>query len=159
MKAVVVKAESLYNVCDFEHALMLFTKGKKLAPDSEWLEAGVLKCKKTILNKINDEDVFFFPGSKHFMDHLRKQGDNSVDNFLNDVDTERNWKKTCTLVSLNNKKEWVRRDDKNNKTDKRAVKNTRKSNKQDRMKIDKDYLKQLEKTLLPLSGSVKDVVR
>merc|ERR1711892_1089877 len=84
VKAIIVKAESLYNVCDFEHALVLFTKGRKLAPDSDGLQAGILKCKKTILNKVCDQDVFFFLGSKHFIDYLRKQGDDSVDVFIND---------------------------------------------------------------------------
>ena len=33
VKAVIAKAESLYNTCDFEHALVLFIRGQFLAPD------------------------------------------------------------------------------------------------------------------------------
>ena len=155
-----VKAESLYNLCDFEHALVLFTKGEKLAPDSDGIQAGILKCKKTILNKISDEDVFFFSGSKYFIDYLRKQGDKSIDSFISDDDSEKNWKKTFTLVSLSNKKGQAGEVEKKDKMDKRsAEKVTKRTNKQDRMKKDKEYLRELEKKLAPLSGSVKDVVR
>ena len=62
---------------------MLFIRGKFLAPDSSIAENGILKCKKTIINKISDEDVFFFSGSKYFFDHLRKEGTGSVDSYLN----------------------------------------------------------------------------
>ena len=98
VKAIMAKAESLYNLCDFEHALVLFTKGAKLAPDSDGIQAGILKCKNTILNKISDKDVFFFSGSKHFIDYLRKQGDTSIDSFINDDDTEE--EKTGRRLSL-----------------------------------------------------------
>ena len=161
VKAIIVKAESLYNICNFEHALALFTKGKKLAPDCDHLEAGVLKCKKTILNKIQDDDVFFFAGSKHFIDYLRKQGGNSVDVFLNDGFKEKKWKKSLTLVSLNTKKGNGGKKNKVNEPCSKKVpeKDQKRTKTQDRMKVDKDYLRNLEKKMAPLSGTRVDVTR
>ena len=76
--SIMVKAESLYNTCAFEHALLVFTKGIKLMPEMEELQAGVMKCKKTILSKVGGDNVFFFNGSKYFLDYLRKQGENAI---------------------------------------------------------------------------------
>ena len=71
VKATTVKAESLYNTCNFEHSLNIFTKGRKLAPDYERLHAGILKCRKTILDKVEDLAIFFLPDSQRFVDSLR----------------------------------------------------------------------------------------
>ena len=79
MKAIIAKAESLYNICDFEHAMILFTQGHYLAPDSSLVQTGIIKCKKTISNKLRDEDIFFFTGSKLFIDHLRREGKEGVE--------------------------------------------------------------------------------
>ena len=105
IKAMTVKAESLFNICEFEHALLLFTKARQQAPESERLESGLMKCNKTILNKLSDENVFFFTGSKRFIDHLRKEGENSVDDFINSDDSQKTWRNTCSLVSLCNKED------------------------------------------------------
>ena len=157
---MIAKAESLYNVCDFEHALVLFTKGRKLAPDSDGLQAGILKCKKTILNIVCDQDVFFFLGSKHFIDYLRKQGDDSVEVFINDDNSEKTWKKMFDLVSLGTKGRRASVVDRQDKIEKRKTgKDQKEPKKQDRMKKDKEYLRQLEKSLVPLSGLQKDGIR
>ena len=70
VKAILNKAESLYNISDFEHALVQFHKGKVrfinktiitsissfqfLVPDNLEFQAGILKCRKTILNCIKN---------------------------------------------------------------------------------------------------------
>ena len=36
----------------FEHALALFLRGLKIAPDLEGLQGGVTKCRKSILSKV-----------------------------------------------------------------------------------------------------------
>ena len=46
--AILVKGESLYNTCFFEHALVLFHRGKTLSPDNEDFRLGIQKCHKTI---------------------------------------------------------------------------------------------------------------
>ena len=112
LKAIVVKAESLYSTCQvwyimpppnththplfkFEHALALFLRGIRLAPDSTIMVMGITKCRKAILSKVQEQflfkwpmaisfflycqqvsekDVFFFPGSKNFIDFLRADG-------------------------------------------------------------------------------------
>jgi hypothetical protein len=83
VKAIIAKAESLYNICDFEDALLLFTRGQNLAPDSSLVQTGILKGKKTISNKLYDENIFFFTGSEYFIDHLRREGKDGVEAFLN----------------------------------------------------------------------------
>ena len=46
--ALLVKAEALYNQCFFEHGLILFHRGKSLAPENEQFRLGIQKCHKTI---------------------------------------------------------------------------------------------------------------
>ena len=62
--AILVKAEALYNTCFFEHALVLFHRGKNLAPDNEDFRLGIQKCHKTIQDTISDDSIFKIPGSQ-----------------------------------------------------------------------------------------------
>ena len=119
---------------------MLFIRGQFLAPDSSIVENGILKCKKTIINKISDEDVFFFSGSKYFFDHLRKEGTGSVDSYL-DGDVQ-SFRATTTLAAI---KQRSVKEKKKEKCEKQSA------NKTDRMKADKLFLKVLEKYMKPLS--------
>ena len=77
IRAIFNQAESLYSLSQFEHAMLQFHKGqvfkwtltlafvlnvmcfsiKLLIPENQDFEAGILKCKKTILNCITD-DIF-----------------------------------------------------------------------------------------------------
>lgn len=45
MAAQQVKAEALYNLCEFEHSLVAFCRGRRLAPDKESFSNGMVKCK------------------------------------------------------------------------------------------------------------------
>ena len=101
MKAIIAKAESLYNICDFEHALLLFMRGQYLAPDSSLVKTGILKCKKTISNKLCDEDIFFFTGSKYFIDHLRREGKEGVGEYLNGE--EQSFRAVSSLTAIKQK--------------------------------------------------------
>ena len=98
-KALIAKAEALYNICDFEHSLMLFIRGRRVAPDSSVAATGVSKSTKTILNKISHQDVFFFKNSKHFFDFLRKDGSESVEKFLKN---ENKFKYAVSLKTITN---------------------------------------------------------
>ena len=65
LKGLLIKAEALYNMSCFEHALVLFTKvgltrrggsersvqGQKISGEGEEAHEGGVKCRKTILNK------------------------------------------------------------------------------------------------------------
>ena len=99
VQATTVKAESLYNLCKFEHSLKIFTQGRQLAPDSEKLHAGILKCRKTILDKLEHPDIFFFPGSHTFVDSLQKGGVAAVDNFLNDQTSEKYYRSSPSMTN------------------------------------------------------------
>ena len=68
-----------------------------VSPDSVVAATGISKSKKTILNKTRQKEVFFFSGSKHVLDFLRKEGEGSVDSFLNDE----NKFKFCVAMKLN----------------------------------------------------------
>ncbi|XP_040574737.1 uncharacterized protein [Lepeophtheirus salmonis] len=59
LKAIFAKAESLYNTCKFEHALVLYHRGLKLAIDKNTFHLGIRKCCETILNCLaKDNSVF-----------------------------------------------------------------------------------------------------
>ena len=125
---------------------MLFIRGRFLAPDSNIVENGILKCSKTIGNKIKDQDVFFFSGSKYFFDYLRSEGNSAVDSYLNGAG--KSFRATTTLAAIK----------------RRSVKENYKGNvktgqRNDRLKADKKFLKQLEKSIAPLSCLERDPVR
>ena len=144
-----MKAESLYNICDFEHALVLFTRGQYLSQDSSLVQNGILKCKKTISNKICNENIFSFDGSTKFFNHLRKEGDGAVEAFINGENNS--FKAVSSLAAIKQK----------SKKGKERTESGKKKQvvKIDRMKADNMFLKNLEKTIKPLSGMTKDPVR
>ena len=144
-----MKAESLYNICDFEHALVLFTRGLHLAQDSSLVQNGILKCKKTISNKVCDLDIFSFHGSKKFLDHLRQEGEGAVDLFIS---REKQSFKTMSSLAAIKQTSVKLKENKDKRSTKQVARN-------DRMKADKMFLKNLEKTMIPLSGMTKDRVR
>ena len=57
VKAIFCKSEALYNMCNFEYALLGYLKGSRLVPDAEEFKLGHIKCKKTITNSLTN-DVF-----------------------------------------------------------------------------------------------------
>ena len=57
LKALFYKSEALYNLCNFEYALLGYLKGSRMAPDGEGFKLGHIKCKKTITNSLTN-DVF-----------------------------------------------------------------------------------------------------
>lgn len=134
-------------------------------PEADEIKSGVLKCRKTITNKasqvlngnlccsilfsnqIGGKDLFEFSGAKYFFDFLRRGGRNSVDNYLR-IDQKSTWKKSIFLVNLESR----RMIQENQALKMFGSKNLKKEVKvnQKRLKImkeDRDYLKQLEKTL------------
>ena len=67
VEAIWIKAESLYNNCDFEHAMAVFSRGLRISPGFEGFITGIAKCRKTIQNTLNKEDCFLpSPILQHF---------------------------------------------------------------------------------------------
>ena len=143
-----MKAESLYNICDFEHALVLFTRGQYLSPDSSLVKNGISKCRKTICNKINDEDIFSFPACAKFFDFLREEGEDAADSYINGE--KHTFKSASNLAAI--KQSFGKGKGRNERKNKKGRRN-------DRMKADKIFLQNLEKTMIPLSGMIKDKVK
>lgn len=75
VKAIYPKAEALYNTCQFEHALVLFHRGKRLSPDMEEFRLGVQKCKKTIQNSVGSPEVFKVRGARIIFRIFRRLAD------------------------------------------------------------------------------------
>ena len=71
IEAISIKAQSLFHTCDFEHAMVLFYKGLRLAPAHSGFKHGILQCKKTIQGAL-ETDIFQFPGTANHLDMLFK---------------------------------------------------------------------------------------
>ena len=69
-----MKADSLFNLCDFEHALVTYYKGKKLAPGNPKFEKGVDNCEETIRRLLDNKNVFQSVGTILFTERLAKMG-------------------------------------------------------------------------------------
>ena len=48
VKAILIKADALYNTCEFEKAMALFCHGQRVAPGFASFKDGLEKCRKTI---------------------------------------------------------------------------------------------------------------
>ena len=72
-KALLIKAESLFNLCQFELALVYFHRGQSLNPELDDFRLGIQKCRKTITGTFFSEAMIlrvhthFFP---NFSDYL-----------------------------------------------------------------------------------------
>ena len=125
-------------------SLMLFIRGRAVAPDSAVAANGVSKSTKTILNKISNPDIFFFMHSKTFFDFLRKDGAEAVDKFMKN-EIKFKLKMMAALRSKAHSK--MEKKDEIGATEKLAVK-------PNRMKQDKLFLKNLENSLVSLNSPV-----
>ena len=61
LEAIWIKAESLYNSCDFEHAMAVFSHGLRISPGFEGFTTGVAKVGGALL-KINISIIRFSVG-------------------------------------------------------------------------------------------------
>ena len=129
--------------------MLLFTRGKQLAPDCAEAQAGLVKCRKTILNKISSEKIYFFNGSKLFIDHLRRQGRNAVDEFLSGE--ELSFKAVSSLAAIKKK---LQLENLNQNKKQQKMKTTNK-----RIEAEKIFLKNLRKSINPIKGFEHDHVR
>ena len=58
IESIRIKAESLFNLCQFEHSLLLFHRGQGFCPESEDFRLGIQKCRKTIKDSVKDGSIF-----------------------------------------------------------------------------------------------------
>ena len=72
IEAMRVKADSLFNLCDFEHALVTYYRGKKLAPGNPKFEKGIDNCEETIRRLLEKKDCFKNIGTILFTDKIAK---------------------------------------------------------------------------------------
>ena len=114
------------------------------------MQNGILKCKKTISNKICDDNIFVFDGSTNIFNHLRQEGEGKVDELINGGN--HSFKAVTSLAAIKQKS--TKGKEKKEKGDKKPV-----VRKNDRMKADKMFLNKLEKQVFPLSGMKKNKVR
>ena len=143
----------------------------KLSPESEETNAGVIKCRKTIINKvgsdhwnlwnntlslsqIGERGIFSFPGSRYFFDYLSREGPGGVDNYLH---LKSSWKKSVIIINHANRNNAM----KNILTKAEFIRDTegqkeRKKPKSNVMKEDRDYFKNLEKNLLTESNQTSE---
>ena len=49
LEAIWIKAESLYNSCDFEHAMTVFSQGLRIAPGFEGFTTGIAKVNNIMI--------------------------------------------------------------------------------------------------------------
>ena len=148
MCAMLTKAGALYELCEFEHSMALFTRASHLAPDSQVARDGILKCRKTILNRLEDDTVFSFNGAKSFINLLRKKGHGSVEQFLEKKDARTSFQFATTALGLGSKASVM--DSKKAKAPKKKGQSVK-----DRMKEDRRFLESLQ-TKLSSSQTLED---
>ena len=85
ISAIWIKAESLYNTCDFERAMALFYRGLRLAPTHVGFKHGLLKCRSTVQSAVESEQIFCFPGVEDLLNELTemmKDDPDSISKYL-----------------------------------------------------------------------------
>ena len=156
-EAIWIKAESLYNNCDFEHAMAVFSRGLRISPGFDGFITGIAKCRKTIQNTLYKEDAFNFPGSTLLLEKLRVDIENdpdTVDKMLDDAikievpedDSDHStkvfqkgaWMNAATKSMIN------KSDDVKSCLTQIKTVGKKKNKLVDRLKDDKKYLKKLE---------------
>ena len=101
-EAQFVKAEALYNLCQFEHALVAFNKGARMAQDSKEFFVGREKCQETINNIVKRPAILIFEGCEAFFDELREElqvNKDAINDFIHEDTT--NSVKQRSLSKLN----------------------------------------------------------
>ena len=71
-KGILIKAEALFNLCYFEHAMVLFHRGRVMFPESEEFRFGVHKCRKTILDGVSRGSIYLGGGVMTMFRVMRK---------------------------------------------------------------------------------------
>ena len=140
LTALVTKAECLYCLCKFEHALVFYNRAIQLSPNSKKLAKEKDKCEKTILNTLSGKNVFNFKGSHNFIDFVTDSSS------MMKLDEEENILKLFAgAVCLKSQNE------KANTITKKGKQKERLQN-ANPLKSDQEYFRNLGKNLKPIIG-------
>lgn len=144
MKAIYLKAESLYYLGDFEHSLMYYHRGLRHRPDHEGFKLGVQKAQKAIENAIGGQL------SKQSRSSSRKTNTHSGSKLSTArVKTDRTTPDTMTIQTKSDVKERTSRSSirsiNNSTTGRAKSSNTKKTNNRLLRELapDKEYLNNL----------------
>ena len=75
-KGILIKAESLFNLCQFELALVYFHRGQSInSPELDDFRLGIQKCRKTIQATVQDDRIFHLQGIESMFKSLRQAAD------------------------------------------------------------------------------------
>ena len=153
VEAIWIKAESLYNNCDFEHAMAVFSRGLRISPGFEGFITGIAKCRKTIQNTLYKEDCFIFPGVSLLLEKLRVDIESDADTIDKMIDEtiriEIPEDNPNNQVKISQKVVWMEAATKSviKKADVKSsiqLAGKKKNMPVDRLKEDKKYLRKLE---------------
>ena len=103
-EAQFVKAEALYNLCQFEHALVAFNKGARMVPDSPEFYVGKEKCQETINNIVKRPGIFMFKGCEAFFDNLRgalKVNKDAINDFIQEDPANSSKQRNLSKLTMN----------------------------------------------------------
>ena len=154
MKVLITKAGALYELCEFENSLIFFCRAQNLAPDSKSVRDGIMKCRKTILNKLEYANVFNFKASKQFIDLLQEKGDRGAQKYFSSRDAKISFKSAANIVkNVLEPKNYLKRKGENREMIKQG------QNADNRMKKDRDFLKSLQKSIVPTPQCKDNSVR
>ena len=152
--AVLIKGESLYNICDFEHAMVVFYTGLQIMKTHAGFKSGIVKCKKTILNTLDHDDIFSFDGSEEFYEDLRgriKVDEDYISKYATDESKQMAVKsKKVPKITKRRPASSVMSRTSSGASSRRpsSASDSKRTKPQDRLKADKDYLKKLSEGLL-----------
>ena len=146
-KATFVKAVALFNLCNFEHALVLYHKAARMSPDSLVFRHGIIQCTAAITRVLDT------PGC--FEDASETISVNSVIKYLKKPAVP---KGTAKLVALDKFKKLMDPKPKTSKYENIDVilkMEKKKTKKKDPLDQDKDFLKGLVKELDPITSNIR----
>ena len=156
VRALLTKAGALYELCAFEHSMKLYIRAQFLASDSGFIKEGISKCRKIISNKLEDDTVFRFRGSRKFLDILRKKGPDAIEKYLNNEDARLSLQFASAFVGTKPTiSEFLPVKSQNAK----KSKNKAKSNKQFKMQDDQAFISNLQKRINKTAALEVDLVR
>ena len=80
--AQLLKAETLFNICQFEQAFIHFKKGHRIWPEDPRFSAGMADCSRVIINT-SKKEIYSFEELPDFVEDVTKHIDagNSLDEY------------------------------------------------------------------------------
>ena len=136
--------------------MKLYIRAQFLASDSGFIKEGILKCRKIISSKLEDEAVFRFRRSRKFLDILRKKGQNAIENYLNNEDARMSLQFASVFVGT---KPTISEILPAKSQNAKKPKNKAKCNKQFKMQDDQNFISNLHKILRVTSCGCPNIIK